>query len=352
MVRFPPGAGAPVISARVRACPEDFVVEERCPVVPDPAGEHLWIRVRKRGWNTADAARVLARAAGLRIREVGYSGLKDRNAVATQWFSLWLRRRPEPRFDRLPDGLEVLERVRCVRKLRRGMHTGNRFVIRLREADCTFPRVEARLEQIAREGFPNYFGPQRFGRNFRNVTRAARLFRASEPEPNRHLRGLWISAARAWIFNHVLARRVDSGCWRRLIDGDVPDAEGLPTGPLWGEGEAAVSGAAAALEAAVAARFAALRDGLARTRMPPGRRPLVAQARELCWEYEENQTASLRLDFVLPPGVYATALLAELVGEAAARGSPTDCYPARPQNARRSSTYKAPVPPSTGRAEV
>jgi tRNA pseudouridine13 synthase len=335
-IRFPPSAEPPLERAILRACPEDFQVDEQCPVDPEPAGEHLWVRVRKRGWNTADVARVLARASGLRVRDVGYAGLKDRNALTTQWFSLWLRHRPEPRLDRLPEGIEVLERLRCARKLRRGMHTGNRFVIRLREVAPAAAGVNDRLGRIVERGFPNYFGPQRFGRNFRNVSQAAAMFRGEERADNRHLRGLRISAARAWIFNHVLARRVEEGTWNRLVEGDVADRDGRPTGPMWGEGAGLAHGAAAALEAEVAARFAELRDGLERSRMPPQRRPLVGRARDLNWRADTGGS-TLFLEFVLDPGVYATALLAELVQEISGPARDDRAGPAA-QRLRRSST--------------
>lgn len=344
---FPPSVSPPLVRAVLRARPEDFVVEERCPVVPAPGGEHLWVRVRKRGWNTPDVARVLARAAGLRVRDVGYAGLKDRNALTTQWFSLWLRNRREPGLTRLPEGVEVLERVRCARKLRRGAHTGNRFMVRLHAVEGDGPALQRTLERMAAEGFPNYFGPQRFGRNGRNVAQALVLFRCGVGEGPRHLRSIRISAARAWIFNHVLAERVAEGSWSSLIDGDLPEGFGAPTGPLWGVGGSPATGRAGLLEVGVAARFAELRDGLERTGMAPQRRALVARPEGLSWALDEPP-GGLTLRFGLGPGVYATALLAELV--APAREPAAGCKTSQPL--RRRSTYKAPVPPSTGRAEV
>ena len=308
---FPPSAPPPLERAVLRRELADFEVREVCPVVPDPGGEHLWLRVRKKGWNSADVARVLARATGLRIRDVGYAGLKDRNAMTEQWFSLWVRRRAEPSLDGLPEGIEVLERRRCARKLRRGMHTSNRFRIRLREVAGDWERLEARLGYLAERGFPNYFGPQRFGRNHANVTRAARYFEAGDAVQNRHVRGIWISAARAWIFNQVLKRRVEQGWWGDLAAGDVPDATGMPTGPLWGVGPLASSGSVAALEEAVATAFPLLREGLERTGMPMQRRPLVARAHGLHWVVHRRE-GIVELAFALDPGVYATALLAEL----------------------------------------
>ncbi len=312
-VTFPPSATPPLRHGRLRARPEDFFVEERCPVARDPAGEHCWLRVEKVGWNTADVARLLARAAGLRVRDVGYAGLKDRNAVTVQWYSLWLRRRAPPASWDLPKGIEVLEQVRCARKLRRGTHTENRFVVRMRELQGDWPGLERRLHTLAQGGgFPNYFGPQRFGRNYANVSRATALFEGREPSQNRHVRGLWISAARAWIFNHVLAARVEHETWSHLLEGDVPDTQGAPTGPLWGEGPTAASGPIARLERRIADTFPVLRAGLERTRMPPQRRPLVARPRDLRWRLDRD-AGTVMLSFALAPGVYATALLAELL---------------------------------------
>src|SRR5215469_5432621 len=85
----PPHAyGAPTATGLLRAAPEDFVVEEDLGFAAAGTGQHLLLKVRKRNANTQWVARELARRAGCRPADVGYAGLKDRRAVAIQWFSV------------------------------------------------------------------------------------------------------------------------------------------------------------------------------------------------------------------------------------------------------------------------
>ncbi len=90
--RSPRAFGAPLGTGRLRAEPEDFVVDEDLGFAPSGAGAHVLVRVRKRGANTEWVAREIARHAGCRPGDVGFAGLKDRHAVTTQWFSV-----PSPR---------------------------------------------------------------------------------------------------------------------------------------------------------------------------------------------------------------------------------------------------------------
>src|SRR5688572_6019345 len=165
---------------RLRAEPEDFVVEEDLGFAPSGAGAHVLLKVRKRGANTEWLAREIARAAGCRPGDVGFAGLKDRHAVTTQWFSV-----PSPRgaayvADTVAamagvkgEGYEVIEAHAHTRKLPRGALAGNRFAIRVRDASVDDAAVAERVDAIARHGLPNFFGPQRFGRDGGNLRRIA-----------------------------------------------------------------------------------------------------------------------------------------------------------------------------------
>ncbi len=130
----PRGHGAPECSATLRAVPEDFLVEEDLGFAPAGAGQHLLLKVRKTGANTQWVARELARLGGCRQGEVGYAGLKDRRAVAIQWFSLPRPRTPVEWHARRDAPFQVLETHAHTRKLPRGALAGNRFTVRLRTA--------------------------------------------------------------------------------------------------------------------------------------------------------------------------------------------------------------------------
>ena len=223
----PPRAlGCELLTGALRRTPEDFEVEEDLGFEPSGAGAHVLLKVRKRDANTAWVAGALARAAGCRTAEVGYAGLKDRRAIATQWFSV-PRPRSAPEWTQLRgEGFEVLEAHAHGRKLPRGALAGNRFRVRIHAesgggralADALAPGLGA----IARAGIPNYFGPQRFGREGANLARAQLPLAGLRPDE----RTFVLSAARSVIFNAVLARRVRAGTWGRLERGDLANLDG------------------------------------------------------------------------------------------------------------------------------
>lgn len=332
MSERPQAHGPAVLAAVYRAAPEDFQVEELPSFEPAGSGEHLLLEVEKRGMNTVHAARCLARWAGVGEMAIGYAGLKDRHAVTRQRFSVHLPKRVAPDLAALADeGLRVLSSHWHTRKLPRGALRGNRFVLVLREARGQDDEVQARLQAIAARGLPNYFGEQRFGRDGDNVEAARRMFGGQRLR--REQRSILLSAARSHLFNEVLSERVRRGDWDRGLDGEVWMLDGRhslfgpepldaalaaraaaldihPTGPLWGRGEPRCTDAVRALEDERLAPFADLRAGLEAAGLAAERRALRVRVTNL--EGERIAPGTWRLAFELPPGAYATGLLAEL----------------------------------------
>ncbi len=335
--------GPSVLGAAMRTLPEDFQVDELPAFEPSGEGEHLLLTVRKRGQNTAHVAKCLAQWAGLPEMAVSYAGLKDRHAVTTQRFSVHLPRRvaPDPALLESAD-LQVLEATWHNRKLQRGALQGNRFALTLREVRGERQAIEQRLAAIAARGIPNWFGEQRFGRDGGNVAAALDMFKGRRVRKEQ--RSLLLSAARSALFNQVLAARVAAGSWDAPLDGEVwmldgsrsvfgpePWSEELaarlarfdihPSGPLWGAGELRSHGEAAALELGALAdeRSLALRAGLEQAGLKQERRALRLLPQQLAYRWPEPGV--LRLEFALPPGCYATAVLHEL-GEVADAGRP------------------------------
>lgn len=321
-------------SAVLKATAEDFQVDEVLDIPLSGDGEHLWLWVEKRGLNTEEAARRIAKAAGVALRSVSYAGLKDRQALTRQWFSIQLPGKADPDLSAAQsDTLRILKTTRHKRKLQRGAHAANGFTLRLTQLVADKEGLQARLEMIARQGIPNYFGAQRFGYQGGNL-REAREYAARQALPEqRAVRSRLLSTARSYLFNQVLAARVADGSWQRAQVGDLlaftdsrsffPAGEAEcndprlaildlhPTGPLWGSGPSPASGAAFALEQATGEREAALRDWLVRAGMEHERRILRLPIGGLTWHYPEPDI--LQLEFVLPAGCFATALVRELV---------------------------------------
>ena len=319
--------------ATIRTVPEDFRVTEIPLVAPDGEGEHCWLYIRKRNSNTPWVASRLATFAGVSPRSVSYAGMKDRNAVAEQWFSAQLPGRADPDWRAINnDDFEVLQAKRHSRKLKTGALRGNRFQLRLREVAADSAQIEARLEQL-KQGVPNSFGPQRFGRDGDNLVQAERLLTRPKARVSRNKRGIWLSAVRSALFNRVLVARIEAGNWNTALAGDAFQLEGKsavftapqidddiqmrvasgdihPTGPLCGSGDTLVSGAAAELEQATLEPYRDWIDGLDAFRMKHARRALRVMPGDLVWSQQaDNQWL---LDFSLPAGSYATSLLYEV----------------------------------------
>ncbi len=304
-----PATGA---SATLKQHPEDFVVTELPLQPPSGTGEHLWVEVEKTGANTAYVAQQLAAAAGVKDGDVGYAGLKDRHAVTRQAFTLYLPKGNTPDLTPLqhPE-FKVLSQSRHVKKLRPGDLLGNRFRVVLRDVVGDRAAIEANLQAVAAQGVPNYFGAQRFGHDGGNVelgrAMLAREIRVRHPKK----KGLYLSAVRSFVFNEVLALRIQQGLWGQTLPGDVLDEAGQPTGPLWGRGRVTSTDQAQTLENAVAERHAALCDGLEHAGLDQERRALVLRPADLAWDWP--QADQLVLSFALPAGTYATSVLAEIL---------------------------------------
>ena len=307
---------APLLASGIlRATPEDFVVTEVLTIPLSGSGEHVWLKVRKRGWNTDRVAQQLARAAGVPRRDVSYAGLKDRHAVSTQWFSVQLPGRDAPPWtDMLPPEIEILESARHGRKLQPGALAGNSFDIVLRECSGDREGLVRRAQDISVRGVPNYFGEQRFGHNGANVERALAMFGGKFNTRDRHLRGIYLSAARAFLFNQVLAQRVRQATWDQGLEGEVFVLHGShsffaaasiddtliarlkngdihTSGPLWGRGVALTCNCARALEDEIVARYSSIAQGLEAAGLRQERRALRLLPQELTLQWLDVPTA-------------------------------------------------------------
>ena len=327
--------GDPLGNARFKSQPDDFQVEEILGIEPSGEGEHCLVWVEKTERNSNDVATDFAKKLGIRKRLISHCGMKDKNAITRQWFSIHLPGQPSPTASLLESpGVRVLRMTRHIRKLHRGAHDGNRFIIRLRECKFAKSDTEERWAKICEHGVPNYFGPQRFGAKGDNVQQAIRFMSGELEVKDRMLRGILISAARSFIFNACIARRLQTGVWNTVLDGEVfgfPDNRSLVlphnlrgdevarvaagelelTAPLWGLGELQSVGEVKALEQKVADEHMAVISGLEQFNLKQERRVIRLKplAPELEWESDET----LILRFELPKGTYATTLLKELV---------------------------------------
>src|SRR5690554_5483220 len=321
-------------NAQLKACAEDFQVDEVLDIPLSGSGEHLWLWVEKRLLNTEEAARRLAKAAGVSLRQISYAGLKDRQALTRQWFSIHLPGKSDPQLSAAEgEDLRILDIQRHSRKLQRGAHSANGFTIRLTDLKADQGALQERLQTIAAHGVPNYFGLQRFGENGNNLLGALEYAQRNELPVQRNLRSRLLSTGRSALFNRVLAQRVQSSTWNTAQVGDVLAFTGSrsffvagkeecqdprllqldmhPTGPLWGDGELASQGLIQQQELQAARENSELSAWLERAKLKQERRILRLPVRGLVWEFLAEDC--LQVQFILPPGCFATVVLREMV---------------------------------------
>lgn len=345
--------GKPGTSALLKQQFSDFRVDEQLGFEPSGAGDHLFVHLRKTDLGTTDVARLLADRVGISHRDVGYSGMKDRRGECSQWFSLKLTQdsAAETRLQQLEsEQLRILDLQRNNRKLRIGSHRGNRFTLLLRDCVGEPAEFERRLQGLASHGMPNYFGPQRFGRQMSNLQQVTELFqstgqdkgRTGQPDRKRggqRKRGMLYSAARSYLFNQILSRRIAEQSWDSYINGDVLNLDGtdrffavasgqwdetleqrlrdkdihltgLLPGLSKGQDKYATIGQAADIEDAVCQKYPSLLAGLKEHGVQSGRRALRCAIRDMQWSWPVR--GQLQVQFTLPRGAYATSLLREL----------------------------------------
>lgn len=327
--------GRPQGEGQLKANPEDFLVQEDLGYLPDGEGEHLLVHIRKEGCNTRFVADALAKFLRVHAREVSVAGQKDKHAVAEQWFCVRLpgKEMPDLRGFTL-EGCQVLTFARHKRKLRTGGLRGNAFTLVLREITRR-DDVQARLEQIAERGVPNYFGSQRFGIGGSNLQGALRWAQSDAPVCDRNKRSFWLSAARSALFNQLVSTRLETLAFNQVIDGDALQLAGrgswfvasadelaalqtrvhqhelMITAALPGSGDWGTQRDALTFEQTTLAGEVDLQHLLTREKVEAARRAILLYPQALSWDWWDDVTLELR--FWLPAGSFATSVVRELI---------------------------------------
>jgi len=336
-------AALPGIGGVIKDEPEAFVVEEIPAYLPAGDGDHLYLWVQKRDVSAGRLLDVVAKHFGVSRDDIGCAGNKDRRAVTRQWLSIPAAAAqgyvPGP----IDDAVVVLDAALHRNKLKTNHLRGNRFTLEIRDVavddDEALLRAQTILDVLDRDGVPNYFGTQRFGRGGSTLEMGIELLRGEMPprlRSNRQLRRLAASAVQSAIFNDVLQRRLVAGTAGTALVGDrlnrahergqlVVTADNQPeaqtaldrgdlvvTGPMWGPKMYDVYDEALALEtAAVTALGLEPRHFEQAAKLTPGtRRDLFARFLEA--PRIEPIPGGVRVGFSLPSGAYATVVLAEL----------------------------------------
>ncbi|CAH0527122.1 tRNA pseudouridine(13) synthase TruD [Vibrio hippocampi] len=319
--------GKPQLTANYKAQNQDFIVKEVLGFPFSGEGEHLMVRIRKNGENTSFVANELAKVCGVKSKDIGWAGLKDRHAITEQWLSVHLPKKQLPDFGAFQQqypSIEVLATDWHNKKLRPGDLIGNEFEIRLTSVS-DMDALVARLALVTRAGVPNYFGEQRFGHEGNNVTEARRWGRDNVRTRNQNKRSLYLSAARSWIFNHIVSKRLNQGCFDQTIAGDMIEFDGQfvlasevdlasredwnITAAMAGDNALPTQEQALELEQSIVDQEPDLMKLIRGNRMRHDRRNIVLLPQQFSYQAEEN---SVVLKFFLDSGSFATSVLREL----------------------------------------
>lgn len=323
-----------------RSTPDTFRVEEVPAYDPSGVGTHIFVFVEKRGLTTPEAIRILSQAVGVDTRDVGYGGMKDKNATTSQWLSFPEAAAPKLSELQLPD-VRILKQVRHGNKLRIGHVRKNLFEVVLNEVtDFQRDRLVSGFERIVADGVPNRYGQQRFGYGD-NVTEGLAILEGTKRMNDRRKRTLLISSVQSAVFNQVLAWRVEQGSVLNVVEGDVlqkaltgglftstdhrldqtrlASGELVTTGPLPGaKAPAPAAGSPAAELEGRAMQEIGLTDALVAKNardLPGARRPLLMKVESLRAPQSAGDT--LLLSFSLPSGAYATVVIDALLSSVA-----------------------------------
>ncbi|PID63711.1 MAG: tRNA pseudouridine(13) synthase TruD [Gammaproteobacteria bacterium] len=309
-------------SATFKSQPTDFVVDEILQWDFKGRGEHIFLYIEKTNCNTAWVAKQLARFYGVPPRDVGYSGLKDRHAVTRQYFSIRLPGVKPDSYD-LPehDEYRVVSHTLHDKKLKRGNHPYNDFVIRLRQIEGDRALIDERLAFIRDHGSPNLFDTQRFGHDNNNLRHLEQWVKGELDVRKRDEKGRLLSAFRSALFNRQLGMRIADDSWQQIVAGDTVMLAGTnsffvaetvdealiqrakaqdihPAGTLvghqdhWGDIDGLDSDA--------------LRELMRREHLNTGYRPLRLRVENLSWAFEgDDCVVSMRL----PTGGYASGVI-------------------------------------------
>ncbi|WP_199767162.1 tRNA pseudouridine(13) synthase TruD [Helicobacter salomonis] len=333
-----------------KKCSRDFSVLEEPLYSFSGSGEHTILKVRKKDKSTWEMLSMLSRVSGCKIADFGYAGLKDKQAISTQYISM--PKTYAPALEKyastlLEHGIKILEITAHSHKIRLGHLKGNHFLMRLKKLKpLDAQKIEQVLSFLQTYGFPNYFGAQRFGKSGDN-------FKHHAPR-SKKLNAFFLSSYQSHLFNHWLSARMrlntlmrhfspqeihsefafldlnaikilqDQEHYFKLLEGDmlchypfgkyfVHDdlcngarliaQEVAPTGLLTGQKAVHAQKVAWSLEYPYAHFLKAVGD----------RRYALVFPSEVRFTYLP-QEAQGKLEFFLPKGAYATIFLEEIAG--------------------------------------
>jgi len=143
----------------LKQIPEDFKVKEIPLLELHPSGEYSYFELKKKNYNTLTAIRIIADKLNIHLKNIGFAGTKDKNAITEQAISIrYIKKEKISKLQTL-NNIEVTYIGQGKKPLSLGDLKGNQFKIIVRNLDSDNIQVRT-IKKI-----PNYYGPQRFSTN-------------------------------------------------------------------------------------------------------------------------------------------------------------------------------------------
>lgn len=201
---------------------EDFIVEEQ-PQEFSSYGNFIVLEITKKNCDTWELLDRISKHLGIFSNELGYAGLKDKNATTTQYITIPKKYQKEIKSFRSKK-IEIKNSFLHNKKLNIGDLKGNRFKIKLKEVEINeLYTIERVLKIVSKSGMPNYFGYQRFGKDVKeNIEKAKNILFDESKIKDKKVAKMLISAYQSSYFNAWLKERLKlDKTGFKLLDGDV-----------------------------------------------------------------------------------------------------------------------------------
>jgi len=326
------------IGGKIKITPEDFIVEEIPAYYPSGSGEHLFIHLTKKGITTKEVQKVIANIFNTKVKDVEFAGIKDKHAVTSQYFSVWLLDKQDPELvHKLEEELPV--KINSYnfhqRKIKKGHLWGNIFNIKIRDIEADIDEAFRKTQQITKiihqQGLPNLYGNQRFGIEGDNAQQGLEILKGQRKVPNKWLRQFLLSSFQSHLFNYYIVKRIEAGLLDTLMQGDLAkkhDTGGMFvvedkateqerfdnkeicfTGPMFGKKMTPAKEEALEFEKSIMEENGVSTEEFKQVKVNGTRRTgIILPEIE---SYKEDD--GIRIKFNLPKGAFATIVLREIM---------------------------------------
>ncbi len=309
--------------------PTDFIVDEVPLYEFKGKGKYLILHIKKVEFTTWDMVAVFAEFLDINAQKIGYAGLKDKHATTTQYISVDAKyEKSLKKFHN--KNIKILSMIQHDRAIRMGDLKGNKFTVNLQEiTNIEAGQIEKIARATAKNGLPNYFGYQRFGRDNDSIKQAKEMIAGDLHIADNKVKNFLISIYQSKFFNEWLRERVITSREENekkflLLDGDVYLAgesklitpkimptkdflshKTIPTGLLCGRDVFRARDAARVIEVKYDDEFLQEKGH---------RRVALIYPEDIKCQYIKKET-KLRMSFTLPKGSYATVFIEAIAGK-------------------------------------